>query len=75
MSQKNESEWTFKSIVKDGDNWEKYLKAYEGEVTEDQIREVEKMLLCGDPSHGFATYICLDCGEEKRVLFSCKSRI
>ena len=75
MSSKNEIEVTFKSIVKDGDNWEKYQEEYEGEVTEDQIREVEKMLVCGDASHGFATYICLDCGEEKRVSFSCKSRI
>ena len=33
------------------------------------------MLNCGNPKNGFATYICLDCGERKRVGFSCKSRV
>lgn len=75
MLPKHESGWTFKRIVRDGDNWEKYKEEYVEDVTEDQLREVEKMLGCGDPKHGFATHICLDCGEEKRVAFSCKSRI
>lgn len=33
------------------------------------------MLRCGDPAYGFATYICLHCGETKQVAFSCKSRV
>jgi hypothetical protein len=40
-----------------------------------QVAEVKKMLHCGDPAYGFATYICLNCGETKRVAFSCKSRV
>ncbi len=67
--------WGFKGIVQDGDNWEGYKKAYEGQVTAHQIAEVEKMLGCGDAKNGFATFICLDCGETMRVAFSCKSRV
>ena len=35
---------------------------------------VQKMLGCGDPSNGYASYVCCDCGGDwKRVPFSCKS--
>ncbi|MEM7533732.1 MAG: transposase zinc-binding domain-containing protein, partial [Chloroflexota bacterium] len=37
--------------------------------------EVEKMLDCKNPKNGFATYLCLHCGEDKKVPFTCKSRI
>ena len=49
--------------------------AYEDEVTGDQIAEVEKMLGCGELSNGYSTYICLECGEQVKVAFSCKSRV
>ena len=35
---------------------------------------MEKMLSCRDPSRGYAEYICLKCGKEKRVSFTCKGR-
>jgi hypothetical protein len=69
------SQWTFKAIVKDKDNWAAYQTAYADQVTPHQIAEVEKMLGCGDPANGYATYICLKCGETKQVCFSCKSRV
>jgi hypothetical protein len=35
---------------------------------------VEKMLGCGDPKNGYATYVCSNCGSDwKKVPFSCKS--
>lgn len=74
-------EWTdepkqsFKGIVKDRDNWVRYQAAYADQVTADQIAEVEKMLGCGELQNGYSTYICLDCGEQVKVAFSCKSRI
>ena len=35
---------------------------------------VQKMLGCGDPKNGYATYICSHCGgDQKKVPFSCKS--
>lgn len=67
--------WTVKDIVKDGDNWGRYQRAYTSQVSAHQIAEVEKMLACGEPTQGFSTYICLDCGETVRVCFSCKSRV
>jgi hypothetical protein len=67
--------WTFKAIVDDGDNWERCKEVYEGELTDHQKAEVEKMLGCGDPENGFATFMCLECGEMVRVSFSCKSRV
>jgi Putative transposase/Transposase zinc-binding domain len=66
---------TVKDIIGDGDNWLRYKQKYAGVVSAHQIAEVEKMLTCGDPSQGFATYICMDCGETVRVCFSCKSRV
>ena len=29
----------------------------------------------GDFAKGYAAYLCLNCGEEKQVPFSCKSRV
>lgn len=75
MSPSQGKEWTFKTIVEADDNWLNYQNKYRNQVTADQIKEVEKMLDCGEPHKGFATYICLDCGTEKRIAFSCKSRI
>ena len=73
--QKTGKSWTFKAIVSEEDNWEQYQVAYAAQVTPHQIAEVEKMLGCGDPGNGYATYICLQCGETKAVGFSCKSRV
>ncbi len=41
--------WTVKDIISDGENWLRYKQEYAGQVSEDQIAEVEKMLACGDP--------------------------
>ncbi len=35
---------------------------------------IEKMINCGDPSHGGAMYGCEKCGSLKFVPFRCKSR-
>lgn len=66
---------TFKAIVQDKDNWSRYQSVYADRVTAHQIVEVEKMLNCGSPKNGFATYSCLRCGETAQVCFSCKSRV
>jgi hypothetical protein len=74
-AENSEAGWTFKRIVQDGDNWARYQEAYGEQVTAHQIGEVEKMLGCRDEKNGFATYMCLECGETERVPFSCKSRV
>ena len=38
------------------------------------IQNVNKMIHCGDPSHGGAMYGCPHCGNLKFVHFRCKSR-
>ena len=38
------------------------------------IENVDKMIHCGDPSHGGAMYGCPHCGNLKFVPFRCKSR-
>jgi ribosomal protein S27E len=35
---------------------------------------VEKYLDCGNPMGGFARVQCPDCGEERLLMFSCKTR-
>ena len=37
-------------------------------------QNVDKMIHCGDPSHGGAMYACSHCGNLKFVPFRCKSR-
>jgi hypothetical protein len=69
------SKWSFKRIVQDKDNWERYKVIYAGQVSADQVAEVEKMLGCRDAKNGFASHICLKCGETVQVPFSCKSRV
>lgn len=75
MDRRAAPRWTFKAIVSHKDNWQRYQEVYAGRVTAHQIAGVEKMLRCGDARYGFMTYVCLSCGEEKRVAFSCKSRV
>jgi len=69
------SKRSFKRIVQDKDNWERYKVVYAGQVSADQVAEVEKMLGCRDAKNGFASHICLKCGETVQVPFSCKSRV
>ena len=67
---------TFKLILTLNDNWEKYLSSNEYEVREVEKREVEKMLVCMDLERGgYSIYICPECGDQKIIPHSCKSRI
>ncbi|MCC5908956.1 MAG: transposase zinc-binding domain-containing protein [Clostridiaceae bacterium] len=44
------------------------------EMREHIITTVEKSLSCGDIEVGYAEYICLECGENKKKRFTCKSK-
>lgn len=74
MSPKQGREWTFKAIIKADDNWSNYQEAYKNQVTVDQIKEVEKMLDCGEPKKGFATYLCL-ASASSRLNFRVDTRL
>jgi len=48
---------------------------HEGGYFRPVIQEVvEKYLDCGNPMCGFARIRCPDCGEERQLMFSCKTR-
>jgi hypothetical protein len=55
-------------------HWESFKETF-FRYREDRYDEVvQKMLGCGDPENGYATYVCGKCGgEQRKVPFSCKS--
>ena len=61
----------FKEIIED--NWELFKARYPRYDVPQYNSAVHKSLKCGSEEGGFADYICVDCGESRRVCFSCKS--
>jgi len=60
---------------------DRFLKAYESSFEREYgylrpiVQEVvDKYLDCGNPKCGFARIRCSDCGTEKLLMFSCKTR-
>lgn len=66
---------SFESILKVDNNWEEFKALYGHELRPVVIKEVEKMLLCGDLKGGFATFLCTSCGETISMPLSCKSKL
>ena len=67
--------YTIKEIFRD--NWDEFVRAMakQGKTIRPTImEEVAKIIGCQDPMNGFALYSCPDCGIQKRVPFTCKSR-
>jgi len=67
----NQSRDVFKQVFID--HWAEFLEMNPGYQAEYYDTVIKKMLGCGDPENGFISYRCLQCGEVKRVPFSCKS--
>jgi len=67
----NQSKNVFKQIFID--YWAEFLEMNREYQAEYYDTVIKKMLGCGDPENGFISYRCLQCGEVKRVPFSCKS--
>ena len=62
----------FKEIFRT--HWESFKKSFCRYQSERYEEAVQKMLGCGDPENGYATYICSKCGgDQRKVPFSCKS--
>lgn len=62
----------FKDIFRT--HWESFKKTFSRYQSDRYDEVVQKMLGCGDPEKGYATYICCKCGgDQKKVPFSCKS--
>jgi len=66
---------TFEEILTADDNWQQFKSIYGHELRPVIIHEVEKMLNCRDMKAGYATFICLHCGQTRNIAFSCKSKI
>jgi len=56
------------------DHWDEFVKIEGYRIRKNVIKEVEKMINCGSLNNGYIEYKCEDCGEIKRVGFTCKSR-
>ena len=69
------SRWDFRAILLVDDNWKRYQIERGHRLRPIEIEEVGRMLTCGDPKAGFVTLICLSCGTQKRIPFTCKSRL
>jgi hypothetical protein len=69
------SRWDFRALLLADDNWERYQSKHADQLRPIEIEEVNKMLACGDPKAGFVTLLCLKCGTQKRLPFTCKSRL
>lgn len=67
---------TFENILTADDNWRQFLlSGHAHQLRPVIISEVEKMLKCRRMENGFATFICLHCGQTRQIAFSCKSKI
>ncbi|MFH1029908.1 MAG: transposase zinc-binding domain-containing protein [bacterium] len=65
--------YTLKQILKD--NCPAFLAKHNGKIRPTIIKEVEKVINCGDKDKmGCHLYVCPNCGEEKFVPHTCKSR-
>lgn len=63
---------TFKQIFRD--HWDAFMSACPRYNTPYYDSVIRKMLDCGDPKKmGFVQYRCLNCGETRRIAFTCKS--
>lgn len=55
-------------------HWESFKETFSRYRSGRYDEAVQKMLGCGDPKNGYATYVCSNCGGDwKKVPFSCKS--
>jgi hypothetical protein len=63
---------TFKQIFYD--YWDEFKKLHPRFNNSDYNETIQKMLDCGDPDKmGFVQYGCCNCGETRRIAFTCKS--
>jgi hypothetical protein len=61
----------FKDIFRT--HWESFKETFPRYRAARYDEAVQKMLGCGDPKNGYATYVCGNCGIDwKKVPFSCK---
>ncbi len=55
--------------------WEDYKIRYKDSIRQVEIENVERLRECRKPQNGYKIYKCPNCGKEKYVPFTCKSRL
>ncbi len=55
--------------------WEDYKIRYKDSIRQVEIETVERLRQCRKPQNGYKIYKCPNCGKEKYVPFTCKSRL
>ena len=69
-------QWFDRDLLKEifRTHWESFKETFSRYRSGCYDEAVQKMLGCGDPKNGYATYVCSNCGGDwKKVPFSCKS--
>lgn len=64
---------TIADLLRDRNNWHRYIAWQEGNVRESVVRHVEKMLRCRTPLLGAHLFNCQECETVRVVPHSCKS--
>lgn len=57
------------------ENWDEFVELYGHRIRPHVQKEVIKMIECGSLENGYIEFKCEACGEEKKVGFTCKSRL
>lgn len=60
-------------ILRDRNNWKRYLAWKDGKVRGAVVKHVQKMLRCRTPWVGAHLYVCNDCDTVRVIPHSCKS--
>lgn len=55
-------------------HWDAFYEVYKDKIRPDVVKDVTRMINCGDISKGHTVYSCSKCGAEKKLGFTCKSR-
>lgn len=56
------------------DHFDKFTEENEGRLRPGIVKNVDKVIKCGTEEMGFHLYKCGECGGEKKVAHTCKSR-
>ena len=51
------------------------LKQDKSLLSDHQLNEIQRMLLCHDPSQGYVIFQCPDCSDSRIIHYSCNSRL
>ena len=65
------AKFTIQEIL--SDHWDSFVPSHP-KIRSVVIKEVARVIGCGDPNNGRAFYVCPDCGAYKFVPFRCHSR-